>query len=268
MIYKTIDGAATWNNTFLDGGYDLFSVWFLDSQHGYVTGDEGHIIITSNAGATWFETNVGVSNVWLFSVFFPDANVGYVAGADYYEQGVIFKTTNGGNNWTQLSVGVIGQITSMYFTDSNTGFVVGYGGIILKTSDGGTTWTSQSSGVTCNLNSVFFVDANTGYTVGDNGVILKTTNGGGYPLGIKDQPSKTNELKIYPNPSSNLVTIETLSNPTHSQISIMNSNGQEVITHKVNNLKTQIDISRLSSGVYFMRLTNDKTAEVGKIVKQ
>ena len=33
---------------------------------------------------------------------------------------------------------------SVYFTDQNTGYVVGDNGDILKSTDGGTTWTTQN----------------------------------------------------------------------------------------------------------------------------
>jgi hypothetical protein len=48
----------------------------------------------------------------------------------------------------------------------------------------------------------------------------------------------------------------------------MNLNGEEVLTINLLKPKTQIDISALPGGVYFVRLTNDKTVEVGKFVKQ
>jgi hypothetical protein len=44
--------------------------------------------------------------------------------------------------------------------------------------------------------------------------------------------------------------------------------GQQLITRQLTEPKTQIDISNLPSGVYFVRVTNDKTVEVGKITKE
>jgi hypothetical protein len=49
---------------------------------------------------------------------------------------------------------------------------------------------------------------------------------------------------------------------------MMNLNGEEVLTRSLIKPKTQIDISNLPGGVYFVRLTNNKTVEVGKFVKQ
>ena len=79
---------------------------------------------------------------------------------------------------------------------------------------------------------------------------------------------KTNSLTIYPNPALNLVTIETSEPPTNGQLTILNLTGQNLITRQISEPKTVIDISNLPSGVYFVRLTNEKTVAVGKIIKQ
>jgi Secretion system C-terminal sorting domain/Receptor L domain len=76
------------------------------------------------------------------------------------------------------------------------------------------------------------------------------------------------KLSIYPNPSSTEVIIETLAYPNNCYLSMINVNGQELILQQITEPKTQIDISNLPSGVYFVRLTNDKTVKVGKIIKQ
>jgi hypothetical protein len=84
-------------------------------------------------------------------------------------------------------------------------------------------------------------------------------------VGLKEQ--QKSQFLLYPNPASDKITIETTATPTQSQLSILNLNGEEVLTRSLIKPKTQIDISNLSSGVYFMRLTSDKTVEVGKFVK-
>ncbi len=77
-----------------------------------------------------------------------------------------------------------------------------------------------------------------------------------------------NTLDVYPNPASNRITVE-LSGMTQSgKIAIIDMEGQEFIARQITAPKTQLDISSLPSGVYFVRLTNEKTVEVGKVVKQ
>jgi hypothetical protein len=80
--------------------------------------------------------------------------------------------------------------------------------------------------------------------------------------------SITPRIFIYPNPATDKITIEASSAHSQSQLSIMNLNGQELITRQITQPKTQLDISSLPSGVYFVRVTNDRTVTVGKFVKQ
>ncbi|MGI0013722.1 MAG: YCF48-related protein [Nitrososphaera sp.] len=67
-------------------------------------------------------------------------------------------------------------MTGVFFTDSNTGTVVGLSGTILRTTNGGASWSSQSSEIN-DFYGVSFFNANIGAVVG-NGIILHTSNGG------------------------------------------------------------------------------------------
>jgi hypothetical protein len=75
-------------------------------------------------------------------------------------------------------------------------------------------------------------------------------------------------ISIYPNPAHDYMTVETSFTPSQDLLSISNLNGQQLITRQITQPKTQIDISYLPSGVYLVRLINDKTVEVGKIVRE
>ena len=80
--------------------------------------------------------------------------------------------------WTPQVSGTGKSLSSIFFADSNIGWVCGLFGTILKTTDGGETWAAQTSGTTTNLSSIFFIDSNTGGATGSNGTIFKTTDGG------------------------------------------------------------------------------------------
>jgi len=203
----------------------------------------------------------------LYSVYFVNNEIGYIAG-EGIGSGTILKTTNGGLNWIIQNSGTANALYTLYFCNENTGYVVGGAGTILKTIDGGTNWTSQYSGTSNLLFTVYFSDPNIGYVAGDNGTILMTTNGG-ITVGVSDNniPS-SRSLKIYPNPSLDEVTIESSLVLTKSQLSIMNMNGQQVISRQITEPKIQLDISNLPSGIYVVRLINGKSVEVGKFVKQ
>jgi len=103
------------------------------------------------------------------------------AGNDY---GRIFKTTDGGTNWTVQSTPELGlwttdKINNIYFLGANTGYAVGNTGLIIKSTDGGANWTRQTTNTSYNLSAGAFVDENIGWVVAASaGLILKTTNGG------------------------------------------------------------------------------------------
>jgi len=94
------------------------------------------------------------------------------------EAGNIIKTINGGENWILQNSGTGDNLYSVYFTDNQTGWVVGAYGTIMKTTNGGENWFLQSSGADNWLYSVQFIDNQIGWAVGLWGTIIKTTNGG------------------------------------------------------------------------------------------
>jgi photosystem II stability/assembly factor-like uncharacterized protein len=55
----------------------------------------------------------------------------------------ILRTTNGGANWVAQSSGTTNTLTSVCFTDANTGTAVGRHGTILRTTNGGATFVEE-----------------------------------------------------------------------------------------------------------------------------
>src|SRR5678815_4903327 len=80
---------------------------------------------------------------------FTDANTGWVCGSlGTVGSGAVYRTTNGGVNWTiQSSVFTGGKnLWAIDFVNSSTGWVVGDNTTkIFKTTDGGINWTAQTA---------------------------------------------------------------------------------------------------------------------------
>jgi len=85
--------------------------------------------------------------------------------------------------------------------------------------------------------------------------------------GISENSSLDN-VKIYPNPTRSIIIIEITQLTKENILTICNINGQELIRQQVKDSKIQIDISNLTSGIYFVKLITDKTVEVRKIIKE
>jgi len=77
-----------------------------------------------------------------------------------------------------------------------------------------------------------------------------------------------NLFNIFPNPATAQLTIEIPQLAKENTLAISNINGQELIRQKLVENKTQIDISNMTSGVYFVKLITDKTVEMKKIIKE
>ncbi|MDD5570646.1 MAG: T9SS type A sorting domain-containing protein [Bacteroidales bacterium] len=75
-------------------------------------------------------------------------------------------------------------------------------------------------------------------------------------------------ITIYPNPATNKITIELPQPAKESTLIICSINGQELIKQQATSCRLQVDISNLPSGIYFVKVVNDKTVEVKKIIKE
>lgn len=73
------------------------------------------------------------------------------------------------------------------------------------------------------------------------------------------------DIKIYPNPANDKIEIET---PGQSEIEILNVQGQIIQTENTINTKATVDVSKLSGGVYFIKVKTNEVITVKKIIKQ
>ncbi len=77
-------------------------------------------------------------------------------------------------------------------------------------------------------------------------------------------------VKIYPNPTASLVTIEFPDSPDVYQLELTDINGRTLSLKKEVIQRSELDMSRLAAGTYFLRiLTTDQEAiQTYQIIKQ
>lgn len=160
-------------------------VYFLpsDPNYGWICGYNGYILRTSDGGKTWKGTQI-LTGGQLESIMFVDKNIGYTSGVNIYSRGSIFKSTDGGASWREITDPRRRDILwGNYFINKDVGFVVG-GGCwdtpqqFFKTIDGGNNWdlveyTAANSGLT----DVTMLSKDTVYAT-SSGMIWKSVNGG------------------------------------------------------------------------------------------
>ena len=142
-----------------------------DANTGWVSGNLGTLLKTSNGGANWFSINTGIT-LNISSIKFINALTGWFATRI---TGRIYKSTNGGLNWSQ-QFQTSATIQAISFTDSLYGWAASFNGKVFRTTNGGISWDSTT--VNSGLNDVVFLNRNTGWACGIARDIFKTTNSG------------------------------------------------------------------------------------------
>ncbi len=140
-------------------------------------------------GQTWQELTTGTGYI-LFDISFPPGQneVGYAVGMQYTynANGVVIKTSDGGDTWTTLLGGsgnTLDGIEAIAFTSADTGFIAGWNNYFAKTTDGGTSWTTMTVGSgNWYFHDLDFWDANNGIAVvtlsAGSDAIYVTSDGG------------------------------------------------------------------------------------------
>ena len=83
-------------------------------------------------------------------------------------------------------------------------------------------------------------------------------------LGLEERISELHEIRLYPNPATHFLTIQ--SSLLMTELSITNSLGHQVVSRVLNNTLTTVDISTLSAGIYFYSAKTTQGNRVGKIL--
>jgi len=180
-------------------GFDM-----LDFKNGWGYTDT-NLVRTEDGGVTWVDiTPSGLSSLgYSASVYFLDPLSGWVVtAAQDFVNGTLYYTTDGGFNWTSLSVPFSGG--QIDFINASTGFIlVGRGAAagssavdVYSTSDGGKSWTAvyvMQAGAGDNVNTLpfggqksgfAFLDSSNGWVGGsipmDGFIYLYATSNGGH----------------------------------------------------------------------------------------
>jgi photosystem II stability/assembly factor-like uncharacterized protein len=186
-VMKTTDGGQNWvSKTNASGSnYSLYSCKFINENTGwvfvnYLNVSGGNVFKTTDGALTWNQYSVGNgSSENIMSADMFDANTGYCTMNPSGQP--VYKTINGGVNWTASPIPITGNISSVKAVDGNTVYISSSSGTnrIAKTTNGGTNWTAITLPAVFDVKSIDFKDANTGYACGNlTTAICRTTDGG------------------------------------------------------------------------------------------
>lgn len=304
LIAKTTDGGESWTTLYSNDSQEFHSVCFPDNNIGYAAGLG--LLKTTNGGNDWFDISPVMDLYLRSLYFFDQntgyaAGFDYTTFSD-----VIIKTIDGGQTWSFIHLASQSGLTGIHFTDYNHGFAVGTGVAYKTTDGGESwsqmlavgnlellsvfmsfflTLVSlrlkevnflkhptevidhESSTITDNpLKSIFFTDPETGYVVGYNGNIFKTTNGGGYDA-IPEVVATTAKFNLYPNPATSKVTLICPSESAGNiDVMIYDIHGKLLFNNTLNaHNNFELDVSNLLSGLYLLKIRYKEGVETKKL---
>jgi photosystem II stability/assembly factor-like uncharacterized protein len=175
IVCRSTDGGESWDSVFAapqNQGIRSLSAGSNDNvivgvtDYGGGSGEE--LYYTKNGGDTWVKGKDSINN-YIYSITHVSADSAYALGA----KGLVLLTTDGGENWTQISEDHP-SVSAIYFPSPSVGYADGGNGKLYKTSDAGENWNvvnDSSSG-----GSLYFIDDMTGFNAGPK--LMKTTDGG------------------------------------------------------------------------------------------
>jgi|GEM_PF-1447444 len=198
-ILRSDNSGATWRieqsatNTLVPP--TSITYYFLDDSRIIAVGQD--VYRSTDGGDNW--TTVFVPDQYFSTLYllqFTNQQIGYAAGGIMYDgnnNGVLIKTTDGGNTWKSIDYPLKQAIGGISFLNDNIGFInislysgdqattSSTGSALYKTENGGDSWTAANSNIKLPvvqdaISKIYFKTEQDGYGIGAN--IYHTTDGG------------------------------------------------------------------------------------------
>jgi photosystem II stability/assembly factor-like uncharacterized protein len=146
---------------------------FVNADTGWIVGDLGAIIKTTNAGDDWTISETQTTTLLLK----VDSFNGQTVIATGYD-GIILRSNDVGETFQQIPSGTTNDLWGVKMLNDTLGFVCGLNQTLLKTTDAGLTWQQVNAGLNAHYWAIDFLDENYGMIACGGGKVLKTTDGG------------------------------------------------------------------------------------------
>jgi photosystem II stability/assembly factor-like uncharacterized protein len=155
----------------------FWRVQFVDTNYGYVVGGYPSPCIkkTTNGGIIWTDISSNIGNLFTINdISFVNKDTGWVCINDFFDGG-IYKTMNGGNNWTQQKYDQYAY--KVFFINKDTGwYCTGSNQKLYRTTNSGANWSLQYTNPSYSITDIFFLNSFKGWMFA--GYIKYTTDGG------------------------------------------------------------------------------------------
>lgn len=196
-ILKTTDGGDNWVVQFTHINDSFTSIFFVDSFNGWATSRYVHQ--TTDGGENWIQ-RTDIPFTFSTDVYFQNLDTGWVARRSSFNTS-LFKTTNGGLNWTGIPA-ILGASSIYLFPDESHWMVAGsvVSNIILYktyiTYNAGNNWIDLSNDVPTGFSGFSAITDIIGYAGGSIGLILRYDDTTYIPVKLISFEGRTQNNKI------------------------------------------------------------------------
>jgi len=175
-VFRSTNAGNIWASYTINSE-DLKSVYSIGNDV-WIGASNGNVYKTGKTVSAITSYNVGASFT-INSICFYSPSIGYLCG----DNGNVYKTENGGVNWSPISSGIMNvKLNSISCIDDQKLIVVGNEGTAYMTDNRGSSWSLESTGTTKNILKVkYYIDGIV--AAGEYGTLLtKTTTGAWTPV--------------------------------------------------------------------------------------
>jgi photosystem II stability/assembly factor-like uncharacterized protein len=260
-------GAKNWYKTTNDGdNWELLDITLYrpDMIDEVLFLPNGDIYINHGDLCLLYKASTGTTEVFAYDVYLLHSTVdGYV----YFTKSIVWPLTGElyriapNSNYTPEKV-LEGTGPFISCTSNNAGDVyVLLNGFLHRSLDNGLNWEAIADMPTYGSNADFYVGFDQHlYACFDNQVVHRSLDG---TVSIHVEPSKTDMLKIYPNPFNNQLIFDLMDDqqPGEHTIHLFDALGRAIRREVFYGLKFTMAVGDLHPGVYFYRLDGSSGIE-------
>lgn len=251
---------AGWNNSF----------WLTDANHIWFGTNANRVWYSTDGGTTWLSGASGSTNS--YAIAFKDNSNGLVG----HDNGLLRSTANGGASWTSISSPTSTPIQGMAYLGGTNFAWISAGAIPYRTTNNGSAWTSQTVyPISGTFNHIAFVDTSYGWGVTSNGEVTRYRPAGATAVdddGKNIVPQEFALLQNYPNPFNPTTKIVyRVGSQQPVELGVFDVLGRKIATlvsevKQAGEYAIAFDAAKLSSGVYYYRLTSGNYSETKKML--
>ena len=158
---------TSWLKTESGTKLDLNSICFTDEYSGFIVGDSGLFMVSTNGGNFWekryFPSNSNLIHILMMQDY----------GIAISENNRLFRTSDNGETWQQILIGHHQPINNIASLGKRYSWICGNRGMIWFSDNLFSDWQEQYSTTSQDLHDIDFFNDSTGYAVGMYGTTLR-----------------------------------------------------------------------------------------------